>query len=51
MYLLLLIATNVKLLRHHARQKTKELWKINSVDHEALLETLKVRDDPSRTLE
>jgi hypothetical protein len=51
MYLHLVIATNVKLLRHHARPKTKELWTISILDHEALLKTLKIRDDPLGTLE
>ena len=51
MYSHLIIATNVKLLKHQARPKTKELWTVTSVDHEAILDTLKQRDDPSGILE
>ena len=51
MYSQLVIATNVKLLKHHARPKTKQLWTLSNVDHEAILNTLKQRDDPLGTLE
>ena len=37
----LIIAKNVKLLKHQIRPKVKELFTITNVDHEALLETLK----------
>ena len=37
----LIIATNVKLLKHQGRPKVKELFTITNVDHEALLETIK----------
>ena len=45
-YLHLIIATNVKLLKHQGRPKVKELFTIANVDHEALLEALKQREDP-----
>jgi hypothetical protein len=51
MYSHLVIATNVKLSKHQGKPKTKELWTISTADHEALLETLKQRDDPSGTLD
>ena len=51
MYSHLVIATNVKLLKHHAKPKTKQLWTLSNVDHEAILDTLKQRDDPLGTLE
>lgn len=51
MYSHLVIAIDVKLSKHQGRQKTKELWTISIVDHEALLETLKQRYDPSGTLD
>lgn len=51
MYFYLIIATNVKLLKHQEKPKTKELWTVTSVDHEAILDTLKKRDDPPGTLE
>ena len=37
----LIIAMNVKLLKHQGRPKVKEIFTITNVDHEALLETLK----------
>ena len=37
----LIIATNVKLLKHQGRPKVKELFTITNANHEALLETLK----------
>ena len=40
-YLHLIIAKNVKLLKHQGRLKVKELFTITNVDHESLLETLK----------
>ena len=46
----LIIATNVKLLKHQGRPKVKELFSITNADHEALLETLKEREDPTGTL-
>ena len=49
-YLHLIIATNVKLLKHQGRPKVKELFTITNADHEALLETLKQRKDPTGTL-
>ena len=51
MYSHLVIATNVMLFRHHARPKTKKLWTLTNADHEAILDTLKQRDDPLGTLE
>ena len=51
MYSHLVIETNVKLLKHHAKPKTKQLWTLINVDHEAILDTLKQRDDPLGTLE
>ena len=42
----LIIAKNVKLLKHQGRPKVKELFTIANVDHEVLLETLKQREDP-----
>ena len=42
----LIIAKNVKLLKHQGRPKVKELFTIANADHEALLETLKQREDP-----
>ncbi len=50
-FLHLIIATNVKLLEHQGRPKVKELFTITDVDHEGLLETLKQREDPTRTLD
>ena len=47
----LIIATNVKLLKHQGRPKVKELFTITNVDHEALLKTLKQREDPTGTLD
>ena len=46
----LIIATNMKLLKHQGRPKLKELFTITNSDHEALLETLKQREDSTRTL-
>ena len=46
-----IIATNVKFLKHQERPKVKELFTITNVDHEALLETLKQREDPTGTLD
>ena len=40
-YLHLIIATNVNLLKRQGRPKVKELFTITNADHEALLETLK----------
>ena len=51
MYSHLVISTNVKLSKHQGRPKTKELWTISTANHEALLETLKQKDDPSGTLD
>ena len=50
-YLHLIIATNVKFLKNQGRTKVKELFTITNADHEALLETLKQREDPTRTLD
>lgn len=50
MYSHLSIEKNVMLLRHNSKPRTKELWTAHSVDHGAILDTLKVRDDPSGTL-
>ena len=47
----LIIATNLKLLKHQVRPKVKELFTISNANHTALLETLKQRDDPLRTLD
>ena len=47
----LIIATNVKLLKHQGRPKVKKLFTIANADHEALLETLKQREDPIGTLD
>ena len=47
----LIIATNVKLFKHQGIQKVKEIFTITNVDHEVLLETLKQREDPTRTLD
>ena len=46
----LIIAKNVKLLKHQGRPKVKELFTITNDDHEALLETLKQREDHIGTL-
>ena len=43
-YLHLIIATNLKLLKHHERPKVKELFTISNTDHEGMLETLKQRE-------
>ena len=40
-YLHLIIATNVKFLKHQGRPKVKEPFTITNVDHEVMLETLK----------
>ena len=37
----LVIATNAMLLKHQGRSNTKEVFTISTIDHEALLETLK----------
>ena len=37
----LIIATNVRLLKHQGRPKVNELFTITNVDHDALLKTLK----------
>ena len=50
-YLHLIIETNVNFLKHQGRTKVKELFTITNVDHEALLETLKQREDPIGTLD
>ena len=50
-YSQLIIAKIVKLLKRQGRPKVKELFTITNVDHEALLETLKQREDPTRTLD
>ena len=50
-YLHLIIETHVKLLKHQGRPKVKELFTITNVDHKALLETLKQREDPIGTLD
>ena len=47
----LIIETNVKFLKHQGRPKVKELFTIANADHEALLETLKQREDPIGTLD
>lgn len=47
----LIIAANVKLLKHQEKPKTKELWTVTTVGHEAILDTLKQRDDSSGTLD
>lgn len=47
----LIIATNVKLLKHQGRPKVKKIFTITNVDHEALLETLKKREDPTGTVD
>ena len=47
----LIIATNVKLLKYQGRPKVKELFTNTNADHEALLETLKQREDPRGTLD
>ena len=42
----LIIAINIKLLKHQGRPKVKELFTISNANHEALLETFNKRDDP-----
>ena len=37
----LIIATNMKLLKHQGRPKVKEIFTITNVDHETLVETIK----------
>ena len=50
-YLNLFIASNIHLIKYGGKPHNKILWKVCKSDHEAILETLKCREDPAGSLD
>ena len=44
----LIVATNIQLIPYHGRILNKKLWKVRDSNHEAILDTIRVRVDPKK---
>ena len=47
----LIVATNIQLISYCGRPLNKKLWKVCDFYHEAILDTIRVRDDPKCSLD
>jgi len=47
----LVVETNVYLIQYQGRPLNKTLWKVRDFDHEAILDTIKSREDPDVSLD
>ena len=51
LYSNLIVAKNIQLISYQGRALKKKLWKVHESDHEAILDTLRVRSDPKGSLD
>ena len=47
----LIVAKNIQLTPYHDRPLNKKLWRVHESNHEEILDTIRVRVDPKRSLD